>query len=131
MEDDKLKDIFKDFDPELSSSLQFMTKLQRNMEAVEIVRQYNAALRRRNKLAVAIAGLCGFAVGVTLTLLYPFIVEWISSFNITLSLRDASTLTIDFSYIVWLIVAGVSVFSAWNAYQIALAKLTPKLHASS
>ncbi len=77
MEDDKLKDIFRDFDPDLSSSLQFISKLQRNMEAVEIVRQYNAALRRRNKLAVAIAGLCGFAVGVTLTLLYPFIVDWI------------------------------------------------------
>lgn len=36
MEDDKLKDLFSNYEPDLSSSFQFMTKLKKNMEAVEI-----------------------------------------------------------------------------------------------
>ncbi|MDE7420234.1 MAG: hypothetical protein K2N35_08495 [Muribaculaceae bacterium] len=127
MEDDKIKDIFKDFDPELSSSFQFMAKLQKNMEAVEIIRRYNAAQTRRNKWAVAIAGACGFAMGVILTLLFPMIVDWISSFKISLPLLNAATMAIDFSYIAWILVAAVSVLTALWVYELASAKLSPKL----
>ncbi|MDE6480649.1 MAG: hypothetical protein K2L45_10305 [Muribaculaceae bacterium] len=127
MEDDKIKDIFKDFDPELSSSFQFMAKLQKNMEAVEIIRRYNAAQKRRNKWAVAIAGACGFAMGVILTLLFPMIVDWISSFKISLPLLNAATMAIDFSYIAWILVAAVSVLTALWVYELASAKLSPKL----
>ncbi len=122
MEDDKLKDIFREFEPELSSSFQFMTRLQKNMEAVEIVRQYHAAQKRRNRWAVAIAGVAGFAVGVIMTLLFPFITEWIASFNFTIPLPHSSTLNFDFRYLGWLLVAMVSVLTSVGVYGLASVK---------
>ncbi|MDE5794208.1 MAG: hypothetical protein K2I08_05775 [Muribaculaceae bacterium] len=127
MEDDKIKDLFKEFEPELSSSFQFMAKLQKNMEAVEIIRRYNAAQKRRNKWAVAIAGACGFAMGVILTLLFPLILDWVSSIKISLPLISAGTMSIDFSYIAWFLVAAVSVLTSISVYELASAKLSPKL----
>lgn len=123
MEEEKIKDIFKEFDPELSSSFQFMTKLQKNMEAVEIIKQYNAAQKKRNKFAVKIAATCGFAMGVILTLLFPLMGDLVSTFSISLPFLHVSNLTIDFSFISWLSIAGGSVFTALSAYDLALAKL--------
>lgn len=120
MEDEKLKEIFNGFNPELSSSFQFMTKLKKNMDAVEIVKLYNASQKKRNKIAVALAGICGFAMGVILTLLYPMIEESLASFRFTLPTWHASTMTIDFSHIGWLLVAGVSVLTSLSVYEITL-----------
>ena len=120
MEDDKLKEIFNDFNPELSSSFQFMTKLKKNMEAVEIVKHYNAAQRKRNKIAVALAGICGFATGVVLTLIYPMIEEMLDSFRFTLPTWHESTMTLDFSHVGWLLVAGISVITSLTVYEMTL-----------
>ncbi len=127
MEDNRLKQLFKDFDPPLSSSLHFMTKLQKNMEAVEFVRQYEAAQKKRNKMAVAIAAAAGFAAGVIMTLLYPFIIEWIHSLNISLPLSLASKATMLPNILVWLIIAGISVLTAYQTYESAASQLSPKL----
>ncbi len=124
MEDDKIKELFNDFEPELSSSFQFMTKLKRNMEAVEIVKQHNAALKKRNKLAVAIAGVCGFAVGVILTLLFPLLGSWVPTFSISLPHFQIQNITIEYSYLYWVVMAAVSALTAINAYEIAMAKLS-------
>lgn len=123
MDDDKIKNLFDNFEPELSSSFQFMNQLKKNMEAVEIVRQHNLALKRRNKLAVAIAAVSGFAMGVILTLLFPLVGDWVSTFNISLPDLQISAITIDYSFVAWIIMAGVSAITALNAYEIALAKL--------
>ncbi len=124
MEDDRLQDIFREFEPELSSSFQFMTRLQKNMEAVEIVKQYHAAQTRRNRWAVAIAGMAGFAVGVVMTLLFPLITEWIASFNFTIALSHSSTLNFDFRYLAWLLVAALSVLTSVGVYGMASVKTT-------
>lgn len=126
MEEDRLKDLFSDFQPELPSSFQFMARLQKNMEAVEIVKQHNLALSRRNKLAVAIAALSGFAMGVILTLLFPLIGDWVSTFSISLPHLHVSSITVDYSFLAWIVMAGVCIITALNAYEIALAKLTPQ-----
>ncbi len=126
MEDDKLRTLFNDFKPELSSSFQFMTKLQKNMEMVEILKQHDTALKRRNKLAVAIAAASGFAMGVILTLLFPLIGNWVSTFRVSLPHLHTGILTIDYSIVAWVVTAGVCVITALNAYEIALAKLTTK-----
>lgn len=127
MDEDRLKDLFSDYQPELSSSFQFMVRLQKNMEAVEIVKQHNLALRRRNKLAVAIAALSGFAMGVILTLLFPLIGDWVSTFSISLPHIHISSVTINYSCLAWIVMAGVCIITALNAYEIALAKLTQKV----
>lgn len=126
MEDDKLKDLFNGFQPELSSSFQFMNRLQKNMETVELLKQHNATLRRRNKLAVAIAAFSGFVTGVIMTLLFPLISNWISTFNISIPHLQISGFAINYSILAWVIMAGVSIITALNAYEIASAKLTPE-----
>ncbi len=126
MDDDKLKDLFNNFRPELSSSFQFMTQLQKNMETVEILKQHNVALKKRNRLAVAIAGVSGFVMGVIMTLLFSLIGDWVTTFNISIPRLNVSSLTVDYSFVGWIVMAGVCVITAMNAYEIALAKLTPK-----
>jgi len=126
MEDDKFRNLFNDFQPELSSSLQFMTKLQKNMEMVETLKQHDIALKKRNKLAVFIAAVSGFVIGVILTLLFPLIGNWVSTFSISLPHLQIISVTIDYSFVAWIVMAGVCIITALNAYEIALAKLTPK-----
>jgi hypothetical protein len=126
MEDDKLRNLFNDFQPELSSSSQFMTKLQKNMEMVEILKQHDIALKKRNKLAVVIAAVSGFVMGVILTLLFPLITNWVSTFSVSLPHLHISSLTIDYSFVGGIVMAGVCIITALNAYEIALAKLAHK-----
>lgn len=126
MEDDKIKDLFSNFQPPLSSSSQFMNKLQKNMETVEILKQHNIALKRRNKVAVAIAALSGFVMGVIMTLLFPLIEDRLTTVSISLPRLHISNIMIDYSIVAWVVMAGVCLITALNAYEIALAKLTPK-----
>lgn len=128
MDDDKIRNLFDNFNPDIASSFQFMEQLKKNMEAVEIVRQHNVALRKRNRIAVAIAAVSGFLTGVILTLLFPLIGDWVSTFNISIPRLQISEITVDYSFVAWIIMAGVSVITALNAYEIAMAKLTPKEH---
>jgi hypothetical protein len=103
-----------------------MTKLQKNMEMVEILKQHDIALKKRNKLAVVIATVSGFVMGVILTLLFPLIGDWVSTVSVSLPHLYISHLTIDYSFVAWIVIAGVCIITALNAYEIALAKLTPK-----
>ena len=126
MDDDKIRNLFADFNPELSSSSAFISQLKRNMEAVEMVKQHNIALKKRNKLAVAIAAVSGFVMGVIATLLFPLIGNWMSTFNLSLPHIQLISCTIDLSLVGWIATAGLTAITALNAYEIALAKLTPK-----
>ncbi len=121
MEDKEIKDLFADFQPGISSSFGFMTKLKRNMEAVEIVKRHNSALRKRNRIAVATAAVCGFFMGVCLTLLFPVIGGWISTF--AAPLLQFGGFAVDFTIVWWIVVAAVSVITSLNTYEIAMAKL--------
>lgn len=126
MDDDKIKALFNDFQPELSSSVAFMAKLQKNMETVEILKQHTFAVKKRNKIAVAIAALSGFAMGVILTLLFPLITSWALTFSLSLPHIYFSSITINYSFVAWIVMAAVCIITALNAYEIASAKLTPK-----
>jgi hypothetical protein len=126
MEDDKLKELFTNFQPEMSSSLQFMAKLQMDMKRVEFLKQHNLAIKRRNKLAVCIAAAVGFLMGVILTLLFQLIGSWVSTFSISLPHLQINSITIDYSFVGWIIMAGTCIITSLNAYEIALVKLTPQ-----
>lgn len=122
--DDKIKDFFGSFDPELSSDIRFMSKLQRNMEAVELVKQRSLATRKRNKVAVAVAALSGVVMGVLITLLFPLVEDWTSSINFTIPYLGMGPLTVDLRLIGWMLVSVVSGFTAYNSYEIVLFKMT-------
>ena len=102
MNDDKLKDIFAGFNPEISDSADFMARLNRNLELAEIARQRIEVARRRNKRAVIIAAIAGFCGGVMSTLCYPAIQRLISSFTVesapTLSYILLSVVTLGLTY---------------------------------
>lgn len=126
MDDDKIKELFNGFEPKLSSEFQFMTTLRKNMEAVEIVKQYDQVLKRRNKVAVIIAATAGFVMGAALSLLFPVIGEWLCTISVSLPHLMINPVKIDLSIVTWIIMAGASGITALNAYEIAMAKLTPK-----
>jgi uncharacterized paraquat-inducible protein A len=88
--------------------------------------QHHLAIKERNKLAVCIAAAIGFLVGVILTLLFPLIGSWVSTFSISLPHLQISSITIDYSFVGWMIVAVTCIIIALNAYEIALVKLPPK-----
>lgn len=125
--DEKIKELFRNFEPELTaSSADFMQRLQKSMDAVEIVKQYNIALRKRNRLATAIAAFCGFAAGVVMTLLFPLLGNWVTTFDIAIPHMHIQSFTINYTYVAWVMMAAVSVITALNAYELAIARLTPK-----
>lgn len=123
MDNDNLKELFGNFNPDLSSGSDFIARLQQRMDTIEMVRQYNVELRRRNRIAVMIAALAGFIMGVALTLLMPLIGDWIATFRLSV---PGHAFNIDLHYIAWVLLAAVSMFTALNTYEIALARLAPK-----
>ncbi len=125
MEDDDIKNLLAGFDPELAPGHQFMAKLQQKMEAVEIVRQHQVAMKKRNRTAILIASLCGFAMGVFLSILTALCSDWISIFSISLPYVQIETLVVDYQFMKWVVMAIVSGVTAMNAYEIALARLKP------
>jgi tetrahydromethanopterin S-methyltransferase subunit F len=85
-EDDEIKKIFAGFEPEISPDNAFMNRLLRNMEMVEDVKRQNLVLRKNNKIAMAVASLVGFVVGIVFTLVSPYVTETLSMIQVAMSL---------------------------------------------
>ncbi len=126
MEDDKIRDLLNNFQPEISSSFRFMSNLEKNIDRFEILKQHDRALKKRSKIAVVIAAFSGFTMGIILNILFPLIGDWIASFSILLPQLKVWNLSIDYTFITWIILAGVSIITAINVYELVLAKLSPK-----
>lgn len=127
MEEDKISRIFREYEPEISSSMAFMERLERNLNAVEMVHRENEAVMRRNRIAIAAAAFAGFISGMIFTLLLPYITEVIrSGFEY---LTRINGLYINNSYpqvLSWIIIGAISVFIAVNTYDITLSLLPLK-----
>lgn len=63
MEDDKIKDLFAEFQPVEPDDGRFMESLLRSIDAVEMVKAEHRAVRKRNTLAVILAAADGFITG--------------------------------------------------------------------
>lgn len=127
MEDDKLKSLFSNFEPELSSDSLFMNNLQHNLNSVEIVKQHTAEIRSRSKKAIAIAALVGFIVGFLFSLLLPYLIDAVSNWQLTLPSESIlNAFAKNFTIIAWLVIGGTSVFISLNTYEVSLSLLNPK-----
>ncbi len=127
MEDDKLKSLFSNFEPELSSDSLFMNNLQHNLNSVEIVKQHTAEIRSRSKKAIAIAALVGFIVGFLFSLLLPYLIDAVSNWQLTLPSESIlNAFAKKFTIIAWLVIGGTSVFISLNTYEVSLSLLNPK-----
>ena len=124
MEDDKLRELFDSYQPELSSDALFMSKLKRNMESVELVKRHTEAMRKRSRIAVVVAAIAGFVMGVVLTLLSPLIGDFVSTIALTISDHSDIVMRIDWQIVGWILTAIISVFTAVNAYEITISRLS-------
>lgn len=127
MEDDKLKSLFSNFEPELSSDFLFMNKLQRNLNSVELIKQHTAEVRSRSRKAVAIAAIVGFIVGFLFSLSLPYLTDAVSNWQLTLPSESVmNVFANNFTIIAWLVIGGTSVFAALNSYEVSLSLLRTK-----
>ncbi len=121
MEEDRIKDIFREYDPELSSSIAFMERLERNLNAVELIHRENAAAMKRNKRAVTMAACAGFATGIIFTLILPYLTDLIHSVLVSfIGFAGEQDITGYSQVISWLIIGAFSVFIALDTYEITL-----------
>ncbi|MCM1028595.1 MAG: hypothetical protein NC342_03475 [Pseudoflavonifractor sp.] len=126
MEDDvKIRQLFADFNPPMTSGDRFMERLRGSIDAVEEVRQQAAAIRRRSRIAVSVAAVTGFITGVLLTLLMPLLGDMVTSVDLSRPIFHVSRLSIDWHMLAWLASAAVSVVMAINAYDITMSRLAP------
>lgn len=87
--DDKLRQLFESSIPEFTPSGEFLKRIERNIEAVDLVRKNQAAIVVKSRRAAFLSGMAGFICGVILTLLYPFILNLLSGLFMTMAqLKD-------------------------------------------
>ena len=127
MEDEKIKSLFSNFEPELPSDFGFMSELQRKLDAVEAIKQHAEELKARNRKAVAIAALVGFVVGFLFSLSLPYLSDWVARWQMSLSESSLLySLTGNFNVVIWTVIGATSVFAAVNSYEVSMALLKPK-----
>ncbi|MDE7402476.1 MAG: hypothetical protein K2M87_03590 [Muribaculaceae bacterium] len=127
MEENKLKSLFSDFNPELSSDFRFMNNLRRNLESVEIIKLHSAELRARHKKALILAAIVGFVVGFLFSLSLPYLNHAVSNWQLYIpSDSILNTLANNYLIIAWLVIGGTSVTAAINTYELSLSLFKTK-----
>ena len=81
MEDDKLKQIFSDYNPHLSPDVMFMSRLEQNLRSVEFIKERTNTAIRRNKAAMLIACAVGFIAGTGFSLAFPLYIGMVQIFG--------------------------------------------------
>lgn len=106
--DDKLKDIFTNFNPETTDSDDFVMKLQTKLDAIDVIKEDTHKQQTRTRRAVVAAAVAGFISGVIFSLTIPYLGAFLTGKTIVIA---------------WVIVAAASLTIAYNTYTLALAKI--------
>lgn len=121
MEEDKLKDLFANYKPEISSDFKFMTRLKQNLDLVEMIKQRNSEVASKRKKAVVIAACVGFIVGFLFSLTLPYIGDIAMSLQSSLPSGSALKMIADnYLTVSLLIMGGTTVFLSLNTYDLSL-----------
>lgn len=123
--DEKLTALFSYFDPGLSDDGKFMSKLQSNLEAIEMVKRYNLERKAVNRKALVVATITGFVFGLLSSFFLPYISGAISGAVDNLSLETAfdagARIIADNSSLISIaLIAVTSVLISLNAYEFVL-----------
>ena len=78
MNDDKLKKLFADYEPDIQSDAMFMARFERNLRAVEFIRDKTLVNKKQVRNVIVISGCVGFFVGLILSHFSQYMVEYIS-----------------------------------------------------
>ncbi len=118
MDDDKkLTSLFADFNPEMMSDNLFMAQLEKRMQAVEVIKQYAEANRRKNKLAICVAACAGFVAGVVFTLCFPYLSEMLSKLAGEWS-ATAKFVEVYGNVAIWGVIATITIAVSYLAYDL-------------
>lgn len=130
-EEDKLQALFDNFKPQMPSGEDFMQRLQRQMDAVDKVKEFTKADARRSRMAMLISFVCGITVGVcaTIGLTQIDIVGIISTFINGLHLGVFASIIENPSLITGSLAAILTVGVGLFTYHTALRHL-PAVHTS-
>lgn len=121
MEEDPLKDIFRNFKPELPPQEKFMHDLDVRLDAVEIIKNGQQHARRRNFMAMSAACIVGFICGVAFSFMVPWLSECMVSLSKTFDLQDMGLMDFTVCNVTpWIIVALATMAVAWGVFRIAL-----------
>ncbi len=122
MDDEKFKELFDSFQPELSSDNDFMSKLQDSLDKVEIIRQHNSELQRRSKKIGFAAAIAGFVTGVLFTLLLPSIDNLVKTIGLLEPQIGLNVSLLSYGFLYWIIGAFFSLASALTVYDVLRTK---------
>lgn len=121
MEDEKIRKMFDEYAPRLSSDSQFLDKLQQELDVVGFVKQSNAEALRRNRMALVVAALTGLVVGFGLAQAVPYIGAVVEGWSKSPSSSPLLLMLVDNCFgVAWLMVGLLSAFIAFNTYEISL-----------
>lgn len=122
-DDNKLKDLFASFEPELSSDAQFIARLERSMEAVEIIKKKTTEIQRRNILAIRVAALVGFSFGIAFCICAPYLVELLSALA-AFGTQFAAIIAQYSTLITWSILGAATLIFTYLSYEITLLSIS-------
>lgn len=130
MEEDKIRDLFAGFNPGLSDADSFMERVTRGLDAVEVVRERQAVMRRRQRRALGVAAFIGMFVGIGLTMLYIHVADSIAALHLpdmAWIVRDfgmpveTRQIAVDLRIPTLLLFAAAASMTAVNAYTFSMA----------
>ena len=129
MYDDKLKELFKNFQPELSTDDDFVGRIERNINSVELIMQEAASMKRRSRRSFCVGAAVGFIAGLIMSQFVPFVCRAISEFRLSMPDSNIIGLLSDFqSTLAWLLVGATSVILALNSYDLMQAIQPARRH---
>lgn len=126
-EDKEFRELFSGFEPKLPSDFDFMSRLEHGLAAVEAIRSNVADERRRNRRALVIAALSGFASGSIFTALIPYLTDAIARWQHGLPASVfADIIAGNTAALAWTAAAAAAIIVSLNAYELSLAVLKRK-----
>lgn len=105
MEDDKIKDMLKGFDPKLPHR-DFMLRLQERLDAVEHFKAELHRQRVRSRRAVMVALTVGILVGGLTAMLVPHVAVAVEHISMALPVE-------------WLLIAAAGIIAALSSYDLS------------
>ncbi|MGM9816791.1 MAG: hypothetical protein ACI304_07020 [Lepagella sp.] len=126
MEDDNIRSLFADFDPDLSSSHQFMTRLEREIDNMEFVHMHLTAQRQRSRIAMAVAACVGCVVGFLLALCIPYFQSLIQGVSMPTMPDFVSRFAPEFNsitMILWVCIGVLVMGASVGSYELTLSLL--------
>lgn len=121
MEDDKLKDFFAGFEPELSSDHDFMADLERRLDTIEAVRMQMERTKTVNRRALYISSAVAFVAGFLFSTALPAIGRLLLNFVHALPSSEAVGLLADNVMPAALLLAALATaITAITAYDLTL-----------